>query len=174
MQFINHLFTRGARKGDSCCAAAGWAQGTAAGGSGAADGIPPGGDGEQGLAGGEGRCSCKILAHWLSELKILPQVLGDGSLPGRGYRAGDAVPAVAGYPCWSRVRGDACISPRDGEPCTSPIAGAQRPTRPPSSPKSRRHPIDAATALGPGERWSMDRGRGSAGCSERLAGFPAW
>lgn len=39
VQFINHLFARGAREGDSCCAVAGRVQGRAAGGD-----IPPGGD----------------------------------------------------------------------------------------------------------------------------------
>jgi len=53
VQFINHLFTRGTREGDSCCAAVGWAQGMADGSPGAADGIPPGGDGGRGLARGE-------------------------------------------------------------------------------------------------------------------------
>lgn len=105
---------------------------------------------QEGMAAGgwrEGRkvfCGvafCKLAKDASSELEILTQALSVGLLPCWGCRAGDAVPA--GTRSWVRSEGMSATP--------HPTAGAQRPTHPPSSPKSRWDPVAAATALGPAE-----------------------
>lgn len=147
VQFINHLFARGAGEGDSQWdgrRARPWAAPVT-------DGILPGGDGGQ----QEGRkmlCGvafCKLAKDASSKLKILTQVLSGSLVPGWGCRAGDAVHEVpSGYPHSGRVRGDVWISLRDAELCTSPTAQSNTPHIHPVLPKAGGTRGDAATVLG--------------------------